>query len=495
MPSLVTKFGYLKPGARKSPGNYARYIATREGVEKIDDSKLHGLATFKQKELIEDLLRDFPDSRESLEYRDYQAKPTRGNAAEYITRTLEEHAGELTNRKTYADYIATRPRAERLGSHGLFTDAGVEVKLSKVSEELNQYQGNLWTVIFSLRREDAERLGYDHGERWRDLLRGHTQELAEQLHIPLEHLKWYAAFHNEGHHPHVHLIAYSTNEKEGHLSTKGIESLRSSFAREIFAQDLYSVYRDEAQHRDELRREGKETVAELVERINASGCDSPSLQEKLYRLAVVLSLTEGKKVYAYLPRETKQLVNEIVMELAGDERIAALYDLWYRDREKVLLTDTDTLPPRVPLWENEEFRPLRNAVIREALRLRLDSEEEYDPVDQPILNDEEPWIEEDSAEVSMEDTNEVSWASALPVLFREKVSVFRPAQPDTPTGNHHPVIYGTPPVLPAVLRFLRSLGQGTQERLDEEQGRRQGMVDRKQWQAIREKKEALGLRQ
>lgn len=205
MAKLITKFKYLKPAARQSVGGYAKYIATREGVEKVDDTFKTDPSTEKQKKLIERILRDFPDSNSMLEYEDYLKEPTLGNASEFITRALEDNANEALNTKTYADYIATRPRAERFGSHGLFTDDGVRVKLEDVSRELNEYEGNVWTVIISLRREDAERLGFNSGERWRDMLRTQTETIAKNFKIPVEDLKWYAAFHNESHHPHVHL--------------------------------------------------------------------------------------------------------------------------------------------------------------------------------------------------------------------------------------------------------------------------------------------------
>lgn len=147
-----------------------------------------------------------------LEYEDYTGQPTIGNASEFITRALEDNATQMMGKKTYADYIATRPRAERFGTHGLFTDEGVEVNLSRVSEDLNKHRGNVWTVIISLRREDAERLGYNNGSRWRDMLRTQTEALAVNLKIPMENLRWFGAFHNESHHPHVHLLAYSVIE-------------------------------------------------------------------------------------------------------------------------------------------------------------------------------------------------------------------------------------------------------------------------------------------
>ncbi len=264
MAKLITKFKYLKPNARQSVGGYAKYIATREGVDKIDESLKFAHSSVKQQQFIQKILKDFPDSKDSLEYEDYLKNPTIGNASEFITRTMEDNAYEVMQTKTYADYIATRPRAQRFGMHGLFTDHGVQVKLSEVSKNLNQYAGNVWTVIISLRREDAERLSFNTGERWRDMLRSQTSLISENFHIPMQNLKWYAAFHNESHHPHVHLMVYSTEEKQAYLSKEGVMKLRSSFAKDIFAQDLLCVYEKQTEYRDELKLNNREIIAEII---------------------------------------------------------------------------------------------------------------------------------------------------------------------------------------------------------------------------------------
>jgi len=369
MPRLVTKFKYMKPGKGKSAGGYAKYIATREGVEKIDDSHRHDPATQAQKQLIERLLRDFPDAKQTHEYKDFLHNPTKGNATEFITRTLEENMESVADTKTYADYIATRPRAERFGAHGLFTDEGEPVHLSKVSEELNSYPGNVYTMIVSLRREDAERLGFNSGSRWRDLMRGHTDVLAENFKIPMDHLRWYAAFHNEGHHPHIHLIAYSSVPGEGHLSKQGVEKIRSTLAKEIFSQEMLCTYQQQTAYRDELRQTGRDRMTELVEDINRGNYHNATVQSQLLLLADKLSRTSGKKVYGYLKPDVKAMVDRIVVELASEPRIQKLYDLWYEQREEVLRTYTDNIPERIPLEQNKEFKAIRNAVIQEAMKI------------------------------------------------------------------------------------------------------------------------------
>ncbi|MCQ4022394.1 MULTISPECIES: MobP3 family relaxase [unclassified Ruminococcus] len=393
MARLVTKFKYLKPSDKLSPGGYAKYIATREGVDKIDESFKLKPATVNQKHLISKILRDFPDSKNSLEYEDYLQSKTVGTASEFITRTMEENASQMMNSKTYADYIATRPRAERFGSHGLFTDDGISVNLSKVSEELNLHEGNVWTAIISLRREDAERLGFNTGERWRDMLRSQTEALSANLNIPMQNLKWFAAFHNESHHPHVHLIAYSTAEGQGYLSPKGVNALRSSFAKDIFAQDLISIYEKQTEHRNTLRTNSHEVIAEIVSKINSGVYDNPKLEELLLNLADRLSKTSGKKVYGYLKADVKAIINSIIDELSADERIAALYDLWYEKREEIIRTYTDELPERVPLSQNTEFKSIKNTVIQEAMNIIADRTPIEETEEQPAPDPEPSDIE------------------------------------------------------------------------------------------------------
>lgn len=411
MAKLITKFKYLKPNARQSVGGYAKYIATREGVDKIDESFKLAPVSIKQQQLITKILRDFPDSKDMFEYEDYLKNQTIGNASEFITRAMEDNAYEVMQTKTYADYIATRPRVQRFGTHGLFTDNGIQVKLNEVSKDLNQYGGNVWTVIISLRREDAERLGFNTGERWRDMLRSQTNLISENFHIPMQNLKWYAAFHNESHHPHVHLMVYSTEEKQAYLSKQGVMNLRSSFAKDVFAQDLFCIYEKQTEHRDELKANSKELIVEIVSEINNDVYDNPKLEEMLLNLADRLSKTSGKKVYGYLKADVKIIIDSIVDEIADDECISALYDLWYEQRENVIRTYTDDLPKRVPLSQNREFKSIKNAVIQEAMNIVTDrtviDEDEY--ASEASESDLEPSDEETETPLTDEETTSLMW--------------------------------------------------------------------------------------
>lgn len=471
MAKLVTKFKYLKPNRKVSTGGYAKYIATREGVEKIDDTQKFAPATAKQKNLIEKILKDFPDSKDMFEYADYIEKQNAGSASDFISRVMEDYAYEISGRKAYADYIATRPRAERFGSHGLFTDDGVQVQLSKVTEELDRHKGNIWTAIISIRREDAERLGFNTGARWRDMLRTQTEALAKNLKIPMENLRWYAAFHNESHHPHVHMIAYSTVENEGYLTQKGVENLRSSFAKDIFQQDLLCIYEKQTEHRDKLRAEARDIVENLVSKINSEIYISASIQHKLLELADRLSKTKGKKVYGYLKPDVKAIVDSIVEELASDGRIKKLYDLWYEQKENTICTYTDEIPDRIPLAQNKEFKSIKNAIIKEALKLNLTEDE----IEKSENTDEE----------SVSSSFEYEENTSAESVFDSDRDVLYP---------HYSIKTNQNGVAVSSLYLLRYLCNIIENRLRFEEKQKAQRTDKKLQQKINDKKQARGLK-
>ena len=496
MPRLVTKFKYLKPGhTGKSAGGYARYIATREGVEKLDDTHRYAPATKKQQALIEKILRDFPETEGSHEYEDFQREQNVGNASAFISMAIEENLDAVANTKTYADYIATRPRAERFGSHGLFTDDGVQVQLSKVSQELNAYTGNVYTAILSLKREDAARLGFDNGSRWRDFLRGQTQPLSENLKIPMEHLRWYAAFHNEGRHPHVHLIAYSTVPGEGHLSTQGVEKMRSTFARDIFSQELLFTYQQQTKYRNQIREQGRESISDIVAQINAGTYQNPRIEALLIQLSNRLSRTTGKKVYGYLKPDVKAIVDRIVAELAGDENIRKLYDLWYEQREDVLRTYTDTFPERIPLEQNKEFKSIRNAVIQEALKItpyfrwRADAGQRLRTEEKRPLSEGQPLRENEFyppySQVQQKEADDDS------VVLKEEP----PANTEKYAPKMNPIVpVYVPGVARSVSALMTQLARLFQKQDLQREKNQSQQIDRKLRREIDEKKQAMGIR-
>ncbi len=395
-------------------GGYARYLATRDGVQLPENTKLNLPATKKQTALIEKMLNDFPESRELHEYADCKKEQTIGNASEFISRVLESNL-KILGMGEYLKYMGTRPGAERIAEHGLFSDKGVPVILDKVEEELNSYQGNIWTHIISLRREDAARLGFDNVKAWQKLLWAKRNEIAANMNIDPKNFRWYAAFHNEGHHPHVHMIAYSTDTSEPYLTREGIKNIKSCLSKEIFKDDLIQIYKKQTDYRNELKADSKALTERLVNGLRHGDFNNENIAQLLFKLNDMLYHTKGKKVYGYLSPEIKAVVNLIVDELEKDERIKALYALWYEQKDKITSTYTNEKLKRIPLSQNKEFKSVRNMVIREALELDdTIAIFDDDATDEPILlsideTEPEPDDEELDDDLYMLTSSEKYW--------------------------------------------------------------------------------------
>jgi len=372
VPRLIFKCPYIKGGTSAACAhleNYVRYMATRNGVERIDPGCDGWQATKQQKEMIKQILRDFPLSRGMFEYEDYLMTPTRSNASEFITRALEDNYDRIAKMDNYLNYIATRPRAQRIGSHGLFTGAEDSLVLSQIAEAVATHPGNIWLPIISLRREDAARLGYDKADEWKALLSKYAMDMAEAMKIPWEDFRWYAAFHDEAHHPHVHMVCFSADPSKGFLTKQGIAQIKSGLAKEIFRQDLTELYQKQTQRRNELNTDAQAALREVVEEMQSGNIQNVHIEERLQYLADRLRFLSGKKQYGYLKAPLKAVVDEIVDELAKDPRVASAYNLWYELREDVLRTYKDDLPERLPLSGQKEFKRLKNLVIEEAVKL------------------------------------------------------------------------------------------------------------------------------
>ena len=372
MPRLIFKCPYIQGGSKRAAAhlsNYVRYMATREGAQRLPEQTVQLPATKKQRQMVERILRDFPLSRGTFEYEDYAAAPTRGNASEFISRALEDNYDRAAKKENYVQYIAGRPRAQRTGAHALFTGSDESLTLTQVAEEVAHHPGNVWLPILSLRREDAARLGYDDAERWKSLLTGYAMEMAQAMKIPWEQFRWYAAFHDEGHHPHVHMVCYSADGRSGYLTKEGITQIKSDLVGEIFRQDLTELYRQQTQRRDALNRDAQAVMRELIHRMEEGAVDNPRIEELMTHLADRLRFTSGKKQYGYLKAPLKAVVDEIVDELAKDPRVAQAYELWYELREEVLRTYKNDLPEHLPLSRQKEFKRIKNIVIEEAVRL------------------------------------------------------------------------------------------------------------------------------
>ena len=369
MSQIIVTSRYLKSGTENKRKNYTRYIATRETVEireqNITDREAP--ATEKQQELLSDLLKDFPEAKKYLEYEDYKNNSTVENASELISAIIERNADVIGNRQNFVGYMAMRPGVEKRGSHGLFNDKDEPIILNQAANEIANHPGNIWSHVVSLRREDAIRLGYDNSDRWRDLVKRHISDISEAQRIPLCNLKWYAAFHDTTHHPHIHLLVYSTNAKQGFLTKHGIDKIRSVFANDIFYDDLQSIYQKQTVRRDELKAESKKYVENLLKEITEGDFENTELEKLIKVLHMQLKNCKGKKVYGYLPPEVKETVDVIFKELSKDKSIQSLYEKWCELERQKYKTYTQKEKEFPPLYENKVFHSVRNSIIGQVL--------------------------------------------------------------------------------------------------------------------------------
>ena len=428
MSQLIVTSRYLKNGNQKNKTkrrNYTKYIATRETVE-IRSQKFvdrNANATKNQEQLINDLINDFPESKRYLEYDDYEREPTIENAGELISTIVERNADVVGNRQNFVGYMAMRPGVEKRGSHGLFNEKDEPIILNQAANEIAEHKGNVWSHVVSLRREDAVRLGYDNSDAWRELVKRHISDIAKAQNIPLCNLKWYAAYHDTTHHPHIHLLVYSTNPKQGFLTKAGIDKIRSAFANDIFHDDLQSIYQEQTVSRDELKAVSKNEFESIVNIIASNDHTDPQLEELIRKLYIQLQNVKGKKVYGYLPKEIKETVNKIFSELAKDENIRQLYDKWCsleRLKYKTYTLKETELPE---LSANKVFQPLRNMIIRTVLNMKPfdanteiegsePNDEYFDNTPQsmsPLFDEAEPLAETETDESAAAIKNFIKW--------------------------------------------------------------------------------------
>ena len=341
--------------------------------------------------MLRDLLSDFPEAKRYLEYEDYTANPTVENASELISTIIERNADVIGNRQNFVGYMAMRPGVQKRGSHGLFNEKDEPIILDRVANEIANHKGNVWSHVISLRREDAIRLGYDNSEAWRQLVMRHISDIAKNQKISLCNLKWYAAFHDTTHHPHIHLLVYSENTKEGFLTNEGINKIRSAFANDIFKDDLQSIYQEQTLSRDELKAVSKTEFESVVRKIQQSDFENPQLENLIRKLYSQLQNVKGKKVYGYLPQEVKETVNSIFSELANDDNIRQLYEKWCSLESLKYKTYTQKEKELPPVVDNKVFQPVRNMIIRTVLDMNypvIDVEiEEPEPTEQ-FANDD-----------------------------------------------------------------------------------------------------------
>ena len=361
MPKLVTKVGYIRA---KSATRYLRYIATRKGVQK----QLQGEKTKKQQELIDVLLQDFPESKKLREYEEYMAVPTAANASELIDSIIDSNEKDIEPTGKYMEYIALRPRAEIHNGHGLFGSEET-VDFKKQMNELRKHEGPVWTLIFSLEREEATRVKLDNSQAWRKLIISHQTEIADIFKIPQKNFHWYAAFHDESYHPHIHMMCWSDDPKHGYLKQVGVHKIRSILTNDIFGNDFKTLYIEKDIAYKEIVAKARNELFELTRKINQEPYFDPVITEKMLKLSKDIAAVDGKKVYGYLPKRIKRQVDEIVDELSKREEIAKCYDTWNELKDSVDAYYKDTPRESAPLSEQKEFKAIKNAVIQEAIRI------------------------------------------------------------------------------------------------------------------------------
>lgn len=389
MARLIQKSGYINAG--KATG-YMEYVATRDGVEIIKSTEP---VTKKQERFIKRLLKDFPDAKELFEYSDYLQTPNQGKASAFIAVALDTHLHEVESESGYMSYIAQRPRAEKHGGYGLFSKADV-TDLKAAKAELDAHDGKVWTFIFSLRREDAERLGYNKAAAWQNLLKQESAAIAEAMRIRTDDFRWYAAYRDEGHHPHIHMMVWSAEPEKGYLTREGIAAMRSRMTNAIFHEEMKELYiKKDAAYKESIQT-AKESLLLYIRMLENSESADPVIEQKLCDLSHALEQVDGKHVYGYLPKEVKAQVDEIVDRLAQLPEVAACYEQWWKLKDEIASYYGRNTPPHQPLVQQKEFRAIKNFIIREAeiirkpMLVQMSTDAEQDKPQEPL--DEAPTV-------------------------------------------------------------------------------------------------------
>ena len=429
MARLIQKTGFI---SRKSAGGYMKYIATREGVEVLTGK---GPTTEKQKELVAKLLKDFPDMRDSFEYEDYKQAPTLHTASALISAALDSHMQNLQSENGYLRYIATRPGAEKHGAHGLF-GRQENTELTAAMHDLTAHDGNVWTIIYSLHREDADRLGYNNAAAWQKLLISQQNKFAEAFHVPASALHWYAAYHDADTHPHIHMMIWT--DQETVLKRDAVVKLRSVMTNSIFQAELENLYiRKDIAYKD-VTEAARTVMHDLANRMEFISEPPASIQEKLLELALELRTVSGKKQYAYLKKPLKDMVDSIVDELENLPEVAAYYSVWNGLRDTLEGYYKNRPRQHNPLSQQKEFRAIKNAIIQEAERLRQQMEQTQTASEQKSSQDEEPSAEKTSTD-----------ASTNPTLADENTS----------SATSHSVRLPSEYLLNSTIRLFHQMGQ------------------------------------
>lgn len=327
MPKIIVTSRYLKKGSKKNLKNYVKYIATREGAIPM-----------------------------------------------------------VSERENYVGYLANRPGSVKFNTHGLFSQTNESINLEKVAKEIADHGGNVWTHVVSLRRDDAQKMSYDNLTAWRELVKRQIPNIAKQSKIDMKNLRWYAAFHDKESNPHVHIIVYSQNEREGFLTNHGIEKIRSGFANDIYSDELHHLYEQQTDLRNLLKKESEQLMKQLAEKVSQNKNFDVELIDLVEKLHTQLSESKGKKVYGYLKPDVKKTVDEIFMRLASNESVKKMYDLWCEMEQQKHDVYSSAKVQFPNLVDNKEFRAVKNMIVQTVLQ--MDFQQPEIKVEMPEIADE-----------------------------------------------------------------------------------------------------------
>ena len=475
MPKIIVTSTFRKGGGAGKKGNAGgllKYMGTREGVEKLPLFQANAPATKRQKALVESVIKRTPEAVHYPEYQEFLKAGTKGAANDFLNSVIHQNEDAEKNGKLVT-YMAERPGVVRLGKHGLFSQTDEPIDLDKAAEEVARHEGYIWTHIVSLHREDAERLGYNNAESWKSLVRRNVTTVAEAHKIPVSDLQWYAAFHDTGHHPHIHLMVYSKGQ-EGYLSKQSIDTLRSSFGNDIFQQEQYHLFQLQTDLREDIKEKSEQKIRDLIAQAETESTPNAQLQFLFVKLRKQLDHHKGKKVYGYLPKAIKTTVNEIVTHLSSEPAIEELYKEWNKVNREKLSLYYENKDPTVSLVDNKEFRSIKNMIIKAVMEMMPDVEIATSEVSKE-KNDDEPirirprFYEEE------------------PVLKIPKASDSTPIVIQPKTAEHHNMLAATNGIIGALARLIGNKCMDHQRAL-------QGQIDHRLKQQINEKKLAMGLK-
>ena len=363
MPRIIVTSRYLKSGSSNNLSNYVKYIATRPGAVMNETERKNLSVTDSQTQLINDLLKDFPEGKDMFEYEDYIHSLNQATASKLIREITERNADRIANRENYVGYLGKRPGVVKIRTHGLFSQEDKPIDLNVAAKEISHHKGNVWTHVVSLRRDDAELTGYTDLKSWIELVKRNIPKIAEASKIDINNLKWYAAFHDKETNPHVHIIVYSTDTKEGFLTNKGIEIIRSAFANDIYHDELYNLYGRQTALRDDLKNKSSEIMNKLKQELLQGGIISEELKKDVIRLSGQLGNYKGRRYYKFLPPEAKKTVDDIFIKLSENKIISKMYDLWCEMEQQKHDIYSSAKVKFPPIYQNKAFHSVKNMII------------------------------------------------------------------------------------------------------------------------------------